>query len=185
MATEDQAIKVLVELTRLQNPFASISPQNGRFLSILVRATKAKSVLEIGTGNGFSSLFLGYALKDTGGKLLTIEIDPNRVAIAKENIKRAGLDDVIEITQGDAHQIVPKLDEEFDFIFLDADHRNNHKYLDELLPKLRVGGLLLADDQILLARQTIEYTDRVRKDPNLISVLVPIDDGVEMTYKRK
>jgi len=176
---------VLIELFRSQNPFWNINPHNGMFLGILVRAMKAKAVLEIGTSNGFSALFLGFALKDTGGKLLTIDIDPNKIAIAKENIKKAGLDDVIEVMQGDAHQIVPKLNKEFDMIFLDADHLNNNTYLDELLPKLRVGGLLLTDDQTYFARETTEFTDRIRKDPNLISVLVPIDDGVEMTYKRK
>ncbi|MCK9378110.1 MAG: class I SAM-dependent methyltransferase [Syntrophobacterales bacterium] len=118
---------------------------HGRLLRILAENAKAKNVVEIGTGNGYSALWLCLGLKTTGGKLITHEIEHKQVLLARANFKRAGVEDLVTVVEGDARETVTQLKEPIDILFMDAEG-DNMDYLNQLLPLVRPGGLILADN---------------------------------------
>ena len=104
--------------------FRNVEPEMAELLSLLVAATGARRVLEIGTSNGYSTVWLADAVDQTGGRLLSVEIDPERTALAKANLERAGLDGPTELRTTDAAELLPELeDESVDLVFLDAERR--------------------------------------------------------------
>lgn len=122
----------------------NVPPEDGRALRILTEAVQAKHVVEIGTSNGYSGIWICLALRKTGGKLVTHDIDEGRASKARENFKRAGVSDMITLVMGDAHETVKKIKEPIDILFLDADKEGYKDYLEKLLPLVRPGGLILA-----------------------------------------
>ena len=181
----EQYQSVLKRLEQTAREFTNIAPENGTFLSILVQGIKAKSVLEVGTSNGYSAIWFGAVLKETGGKLTTIEIDPSRAEMAKANLNEAGLGDVVEVRLGDAVWEIQVCDSTFDFVFLDGEKGEYLSYLKAALPKIRKGGLIAADDTTLLRHEMRDYVDFVFNTPTLQSVDLPLDDGVILSYKRQ
>jgi predicted O-methyltransferase YrrM len=147
----------------------------------MTRSMNARKVVEIGTSTGYSGIWIGLALKETGGRLTTYEIDPGRAATARENFKRAGMDDVITLVEGDAHQQVAKLEGPIDMIFLDADKEGYVDYLKKLLPKLRPGGLVLAHN-INPRMADPNYMKAITTDPNLETV---VRGGIGITLKKQ
>src|SRR5207249_303307 len=113
--------KVLREMETKGGKFLNVQRKDGQFLSLLIKATRAKNVIELGTSHGYSALWISSALQETGGKLTTIEILPERVQVAKKYLAESGLSDRVTFKEGDAHEIVPGLEEVFDFVFLNAD----------------------------------------------------------------
>ena len=140
---EKNALSVL-EYIAANQQFRNVPQHDGRLLRIMTQAMDAKHVVELGTSTGYSGIWFGLALKETGGKLTTYEIDAERAEIARTNFKRAGLDPQITLVQGDAHKEVGKLEGTIDLIFLDADKEGYIDYLNQLLPKLRKGGVIMA-----------------------------------------
>ena len=124
--------------------FANVSPDDGRLLRILVEAVGAKKVIEIGTSTGESAVWIALGLKETGGHLFTHEIDEPRAKIAQNNFKKAGVDDIITLVLGNAHETVKQYNEPIDVLFLDADKEGYIGYLEKLMPLLRPGGLVIA-----------------------------------------
>ena len=106
--------QILKRLERTAKQYTNIAPENGQFLSILTRSIHAQYVLEVGTSNGYSAIWLASALKETGGRLITLEHDPNRAKEAQSNLSEAGLADIVEIRVGDALQEIPKCDSTFE-----------------------------------------------------------------------
>jgi len=142
---EKKILSVLEDMFENQSfGMQNVPPEDGRLLRLLTEATNAKHVVEIGTSNGYSGLWFLLALRTTGGKLTTHEIDSKRAAMAQENFKRAGVDNIATIVEGDAHKEVPKLKEQIDLLFLDADKEGYSDYLNKLLPLVRPGGLIVA-----------------------------------------
>lgn len=140
---ERQALAVL-ENIRANEQFRNVPEHDGRLLRIMTQSINAQHVVEVGTSTGYSGIWFGLALKQTGGKLTTYEIDAGRAATARKNFAEAGMSDLITLVEGDAHQEVTKLEGTIDLIFLDADKEGYVDYLEKLLPKLRPGGLVLA-----------------------------------------
>lgn len=163
----------------------NITPETGRFLAILIRATGARQILEIGTSNGYSTVWLTWAAMATGGQVTTIERAVNKIAMARANLAQAHLADRVTVVQGDAHEVLAGLTGSFDFVFLDADRPNYLAYLDLLLPRLRPGGLLVTDNAVSHARELQEFLQRLKRDPTLDTVTVPVGNGEEVTYKRR
>ncbi|MBN2337667.1 MAG: class I SAM-dependent methyltransferase [Acidobacteria bacterium] len=122
----------------------NVPEADGRALYDLVVRNNYKRALEIGTSNGYSGIWIAWALSKTGGKLITVEIDPGRHREALGYFARAGLDRYIDARLGDAHEVVPALEGPFDFVFCDADKEWYTKYLEAVLPKLTVGGIFAA-----------------------------------------
>jgi predicted O-methyltransferase YrrM len=162
----------------------NITPDTGQLLRILVRATGARRILEVGTSNGYSTMWLAWAATETDGHVTTLEHLSEKVDLAQANFERSGLVPWITIRLGVALETLATLDGPFDLIFLDADRANYLAYLDLLLPLLKVGGLLVTDNVVSHADQLTEFLARLKNDPKLDSVTVPVGNGEELTYRR-
>jgi predicted O-methyltransferase YrrM len=159
--------------------------EDGRLLRVLTETTGAKHVVEIGTSNGYSAIWFCLALRTTGGRLTTYEIDPERAAQARENFKRAGVDRMVTLVEGDAHEEVTKLREPIDVLFLDADKSGYLDYLEKLLPLVRPGGLVLAHN---MSRSMADpaYLEAITSNPDLETIFLNKGyfDGIGVTLKK-
>jgi predicted O-methyltransferase YrrM len=161
----------------------NITPDTGRLLWIMIRATRATRILEIGTSNAYSTIWLADAARDAGGRVTTLEVNPGKVLLARENLARAGLTARVEILEGPATDLLGGLPGPFDFVFLDADRPNYLAYLELLVPKVVRGGLLVADNVTSHANELTYYLARVKSHPALYSVTVPVGKGEEISLK--
>jgi predicted O-methyltransferase YrrM len=161
----------------------NITPDTGSLLSILIRASRATRLLEVGTSNGYSTIWLADAARETGGQVITLELNPAKAQLARENLARAGVAGRVEILEGRAADLVSTLPGPFDFVFLDADRPNYLMYLELLVPKLTPRGLLVADNVTSHAHELGDYLARVKSHPALFSVTVPIGKGEEISLK--
>ena len=179
----EQYQPILRRLEKTAKQYTNIAPENGQFLSILIRSIQAQNVLEVGTSNGYSAIWLAAALKETGGRLVTLEFDPTRAAEAKAYLQEAGLDSIVEVRVGNALDEIPKCDTTFDLVFLDAEKDEYRRYLELALPNIRLGGLIVADDTVTMRDEMPDYIEFVFNTPTLHSVDIPLDDGVILSYK--
>lgn len=161
----------------------NITRDTGRLLWILVTATGAKRILEVGTSNGFSTIWLADAARATGGRVTTLEVNPDKTALAHANLATAGLAGVVEVIEGNAIDKLPELPGPYDIVFLDADRASYPAYLELIVPKLRTGGLLIADNATSHANEMREFLTRVKSHPQLLAVTVPIGNGEEIAIK--
>lgn len=141
---EKKILGVLSEAMRTGDVYLEVPTSDGRMLRLLTEAVGAKAVVEIGTSTGYSGLWLLLALKNTGGKLTTLEIDSGRAAQARKHFAQAGVEQNVTVVVGDAHENVKRLKEPIDVLFLDADKDGYADYLNRLQPLIRPGGLILA-----------------------------------------
>ncbi len=172
----------------------SVEPELGKFLGLLVRLTGATRVLEIGTGIGYSSIWLGEAVRATGGKVVTIDNHERTHKEVLKNLVEAGLSDVVEPLLGNAEEIVPALTDEWDIIFQDGGKYLYPLLYNELFLRLKQGGLLIADDTLFrvnpdvrkqLGVYTDEYNKRVFSDSRLYSTILPVGHGITVSLKVK
>jgi predicted O-methyltransferase YrrM len=181
---EQRILAVLDEVDRNEREMG-VSPTDGRLLRQLTEAVGAKRVVELGTSTGYSGLWFALALRTTGGHLYTHEIDSDRARVARENFKQAGVDDLITIIEGDAHQTVSQHKEPIDVLFLDADKEGYIDYLAKLLPLVRPGGLILAHNM----RQPPpdpRYVEAITTNPELDTTFVLMDGaGIGVTLKKR
>jgi caffeoyl-CoA O-methyltransferase len=165
----------------------AITADTGIFFSVLLKAIKARRILEVGTSAGFSTLWFADAMgKDHSTRVITIEMNPQKVERALKNFKEAGVDKIIEIKQGIALDLLHKLKGKFDFVFLDADKENIIRYFDIVLPMVRIGGIIAADNMLYPGHfrpAMRKYARHVHTKPNIQSVTVPIGMGEEITIK--
>ena len=161
----------------------NITRDTGRLLWILVRATRATRILEVGTSNAFSTIWLADAARATGGRVTTLEVNPDKIARARANLAGAGLADAVEIVEGPATETIATLPGPFDLVFLDADRPSYLTYLELVVPRLRTGGMLVADNVTSHASELTDYLSRVKSHPQLFTVTVPIGNGEEIALK--
>jgi predicted O-methyltransferase YrrM len=184
--TEKKILAVLKDIYDTQRRGSmSVPEDDGRILRLLVESLGAKNVVEIGTSVGYSGVWLGLGLQATGGKLTTFEIDDGRAAKARENFKRAGLDGIVTIVMGDAHETVTKLKDPIDLLFLDADKEGYLDYLNKLLPLVRPGGLIVAHN---INRQQADprYVKAITTDSNLETLFINMEvSGISVTMKKR
>jgi predicted O-methyltransferase YrrM len=156
----------------LRDMYIPVSRQDGRLLYGLARGTGARHIVEFGTSFGISTIYLAAAVRDNGGgRVETTEIEPAKCRAAAVNLRRAGLDDVTEVLEGDALQTLKAVEEPIDLVFLDG-WKNLYLAVFELLkPRLRPGALIIADNVNLT--DTKPYLARVRSDPDFFSTLLP------------
>jgi predicted O-methyltransferase YrrM len=165
---------------RLRN----LEPETAQMLAVLVRATAARRVLELGTSNGYSTLWLADAVASTGGQVTTVEIDQRRAEMAEENFARAGLAAQIDLRVEDAAAVlVASADDAWDFVFLDAERDEYVGYWPELLRSLRRPGLLAVDNVLSHAEELIEFRQLVENEPGVASAVVPTGAGVLLAAK--
>lgn len=179
------AATVLQRIRAADTGMLAVSEEDGRFLRVLVASTRAKRVLEIGGASGYSAIWMGLGLRDTGGRLVTIEYDPGRAREATANVKAAGLSDVVQVVHGDAFKEIPKLSGEFDLVFLDAWKPDYKKFFDLVFPRVVDGGLFLAHNVINKKSEMADFLQAIQVHPQAFTTIVsPGHEGISMTYKR-
>jgi predicted O-methyltransferase YrrM len=164
----------------------NVSREDGRLLRLLTETMGAKHVVEIGTSNGYSGIWFCLALQTTGGRLTTHEIDAERAALARENFRRAGVDAIVTLVEGNAHEEVTRLQGPIDILFLDADKAGYIDYLDKLLPLVRPGGLVLAHN-MQPGMADPKYVEAITSNPGLETIFLNKSwvGGVGVTLKKR
>lgn len=163
----------------------AISEEDGRFLRLLIASTGRKRALEIGGASGYSAIWMGEALRVTGGHLVTIEYDPVRARELADNIKKAGMTDVVQVVAGDAFKEIPKLPGTFDFVFLDAWKRDYKRFFDLVMPRLDKGGLFTAHNVINKRGEMPDFLNAIEHNPALWTAIVaPANEGISISWKR-
>jgi predicted O-methyltransferase YrrM len=167
-------------LRRLRN----VEPETAELLGVLVRAMGAKRVLEIGTSNGYSTIWLGDAAEAVGGSVVSVEIEAERTAQALDNVTQAGVKDAVELrTQDAAEALASFADGAFDLIFLDAERTEYTGYWPELTRVLRPSGLLVVDNTLSHAKELVDFSELVYSDESVTSTLVTVGAGVLLIVK--
>jgi predicted O-methyltransferase YrrM len=183
----DPAIaKLLAGIRAADKGQLAVSEEDGRFLRVLVGATNARQVLEIGAASGYSAIWIGMGLRQTGGKLTTIEFDPVRAREAAANVQRAGLSDIVRVVPGDAFQEIPKVAGTFDLVFLDAWKPDYKQFFDIVFPRVNPGGLFLAHNVINKKNDMLDFLAAIEKHPMALNTTVsPGHEGISITYKKR
>jgi len=180
------AASVLNRIKAADTNLLAVSEEDGRFLRFLVVSSGAKRVVEIGGANGYSAIWLGLGLRETGGRLVTIEYDPARARDAEANVRAAGLSDVVQVVPGDAFKAVPALPGTFDFVFLDAWKKDYQRFFDLVFPRLDNGGLFVAHNVVNKASEMGDFLATLRTHPGLRSAIVsPSGEGISVSVKRQ
>jgi len=179
--TEKRILGVIEEAQRAGRVFSNVPATDGRVLRLLAEAGGARHVVEIGTSTGYSGLWFCLALEKTKGRLTTFEIDARRAAVARQHFKQAGVDHLVTLIEGDAHEKVTGIKEPIDVLFLDADKEGYLDYLEKLLPLVRPGGLILAHN----VDMADDYVRRVTGNPELETVFFMQGGGLGITLKKR
>jgi predicted O-methyltransferase YrrM len=163
----------------------AVSEEDGRFLRLLAVTSGAKRALEIGAASGYSAIWMGLAMRETGGKLVTIEYDKARASEAAANIRKAGLSDVVQVISGDAFVEIPKVAGTFDFVFCDAWKRDYQKFFAMVFPRMDKGGLFLGHNVINKRDEMPDFLKTIHTSPAVLtSIVAPSGEGVSITLKR-
>ena len=163
----------------------SLHPDAAKLLNLLAKATGAKRMLEIGTSVGYSTIHLALAAEETGGHLTTLELMPAKYETAKANLLRAGLSDVVTQHLGDALLIIPTLPGPYDLVFLDPEKELYEQAWNHFSDKVRVGGVVIADNLTSHADDLSGYVAMIQNDARYETVTVPIGLGLEISYRRR
>lgn len=162
----------------------AISEEDGRFLRVLVATKGTKRALEIGGASGYSGIWIGQGLRQTGGRLITIEYDPVRAKEAAAHIEQAGLSDIVQVIHGDAFVEIPKLQGTFDMVFLDAWKKDYKAFFELTFPSLDPGGVFLAHNVVNKRDEMGDFFDAINLAPGAWStVIAPSGEGISLTYK--
>jgi caffeoyl-CoA O-methyltransferase len=182
--TAPEFARLLQQIRAADRDHLAVSEEDGRFLRVMVAASGAKHVLEIGGAYGYSAIWMGLGLRQTGGRLTSIEYDPARARIAAENIRKAGLSDIVTVVPGDAFGQIPRLDGDFDFVFLDAWKRDYKKFFDLVMPRLTPGGLFLAHNVVNKRSEMRDFLEAIQASPSVFTTIVtPSGEGMSVSYK--
>ena len=178
--------KLLQQIKAADTDLLAVSEEDGRFLRVMIASSGATRALEIGGANGYSAIWIGLGLRQTGGHLTTIEFDPARAKTAGENIRRAGLGDVVTVVPGDAFTEIPKLSGEFDFVFLDAWKRDYKRFFEMVFPRLRTRGLFLAHNVVNKQSEMPDFLGAIQNNPAVMTTIVrPSGEGMSVSVKLK
>lgn len=198
-AQEDDLLKEIVKDTGEKKiPLIQVSPDNGKFLYMLIKMINAKRVLEIGTLAGYSTIWMARALPEDG-KVITLEVSKEHADFALGNFKKAGLENKIELVFGKAMDSLDRLlkntseKNKFDFVFIDADKENSSAYFDNAIEMTNKGGIIATDNTLkngnVIKKDADEgtkgiqvYNKKVANDPRVESLLVSISDGLTISW---
>ena len=177
-------IRLLREIKTADTDQLAVSEEDGRFLRVMTASSGAKQALEIGTAFGYSAIWIGLGLRQTGGRLTTIEFDPARAKKAADNIRRAGLADVVTVVAGDGFKEIPRLQGTFDFVFLDAWKRDYKRFFDLVFPRMKPGGLFLAHNVVNKQSEMRDFLSTIQNSPSVFTTIVtPSGEGMSVSYK--
>ena len=162
----------------------NLDPETARLVSILVRSGGRRRLLEVGTSNGYSTTWLAWAARATGGRVTSIDRSAEKHAEADANLRRAGLRDLVDLLPGDATEVVASLPGPFDLVLFDADRTSAPAQLADLLPRLAPGALVLADNALSHPAEIAGYLAAISARPEFDHVVVPIGKGLSVAYLR-
>jgi predicted O-methyltransferase YrrM len=181
-----QVSKLLSDIRQADKGQLAVSEEDGRFLRLLVASSGSQRALEIGAASGYSAIWIGLGLRETGGRLTTIEYDAQRASEAKANIARAGLSDIVRVVSGDAFKAIPAIEGEFDFVFLDAWKRDYQRFFDLVFPRMPEKGLFVAHNVLNKKDEMGDFLETIGSHPRLLTTIVaPSGEGVSVSLKRK
>ncbi len=179
-------LDVLSEIKAHDEAHDAVSEEDGRFLRMLVATRRARRVLEIGSASGYSAIWIGLGLRETGGELVTIEYDAARAREATANIARAGLSDIVRVVTGDGFAEIPRLTGTFDVVFLDAWKRDYLRFFDLAFPRVTPGGLFVAHNVVNKKDEMTDFLTAIDTRSDAWSTIVsPSFEGMSVTYKRR
>lgn len=179
--------ETLRQLEETKDDFWNISRKTGDFIEFLVKISNAQNVLELGTSNGYSGLRIALALKETGGKLTTVEYWEKRRSVAVENFKKCNVDDIITAKLGSALPVIQEelQNEIFDFVFIDANKAGYIKFFEAVHPLLKVGGIIVADDVLSHCEQVKPFVETITHREDYSAQILNLPDGVLIARKNK
>ncbi len=166
--------------------FRNVEPPTAELLGVVIRATGAERLLELGTSNGYSTIWLADAAQSNGGRVVTVDTDATRTELARGHVASVGLADVVELRTQDAGlMLAESADAAWDFIFLDAERPFYAGYLPDLMRVLAPRGLLAVDNVISHEHELTEFTALIEAEPSLAQTVVMIGAGVRLAVKAR
>jgi predicted O-methyltransferase YrrM len=185
-AVEPNVTRLLAEIKKKDTGQLAVSEEDGRFMRLMIATSGAKKALEIGGASGYSAIWIGMGLRMTGGRLVTIEYDAVRAKELAENVRRAGLSDIVQVVSGDAFEQIPKVQGTFDFVFLDAWKKDYKRFFEMVYPRLDPRGLFLAHNVVNKRDEMGDFLDVVLKHPALWTTIVsPSGEGMSVSMRVK
>lgn len=172
----------LKELEKTRKNFWNVSVDTGKFLNLLVKTKRPKQILELGTSNGYSTIWLALAARELNAHITTIEYWPERVEMAKNNLTECNLNDYITFFQGKVHLKLPELKTKYDFVFIDACKEEYIQYIKILETMLKEESIIISDNIESHRAQLTNFLEYMEKNPNFENVFLPLGDGVLMSY---
>jgi predicted O-methyltransferase YrrM len=164
--------------------FRNVEPPTAELLGVLIRATGAHRILELGTSNGYSTIWLADAAEATGGAVVSVDVDAARTELARENLRGVGLEQRVELRTEDAALTLERSrDVEWEFIFLDSERPAYTSYVRDLMRTLAPSGLLAVDNVESHAHELVEFTELIEAEPELTQTVVPIGAGVRLAAR--
>ncbi|HEU0026648.1 MAG TPA: class I SAM-dependent methyltransferase [Ktedonobacterales bacterium] len=152
-------------------------------LALWIRSSHRRSVLEIGTSNGYSTLWLAWAVQPAGGRVTSIDRSAAKHALADANLREAGLRDVVELAWGEGAEVIARLDGPFDAVFFDADRYSAPAQLELLMPKLAPDVLLFADNARSHPQEIAGYLAAVKALSGFVNTIIPVGKGLSVAYR--
>lgn len=184
-----------------ENKVPIVQKETGKFLELMVQIKKPKKILELGTAIGFSSILMYEASQDKNVDIVTVERDEKMIEYAKANIEKFNLQDHIKIKEGDCLEVLEKLDDKFDLIFMDAGKGHYNHFLPHCLRLLKEDGIIVADNvlfrgmvaskelvkrrKITIVKRMKTYLEMVNSSDDLITSVIPMGDGIAVTTRRQ
>jgi caffeoyl-CoA O-methyltransferase len=159
----------------------AVARSTGQFLFAFVAAQWDCEVLEVGASRGYSSIWLGAGVRHLGGHLTSLESDPRKIEVWRANVAEAGLEEWVDLIEGDASETIPAIEDVFDIVFLDAEKEDYEELFHQARRKLEPGALVVADNVLSHEGVLGAYVRARQSDPTLESVTVPLDRGLELS----
>lgn len=181
-----QKLKQLEEFNEAHPYMWNIPHEVGHFLNQLIKSTKRKKAIEVGTSNGYSAIWFSEALTKNDGRLITIERSKEKIKLAKSNLKEVGFEKIVEVKEGNAQEILPGLEEEFDFVFIDTDKSRYVDWIKILEPKLKSGAIVVADNRDAYSgvKSYLKYMKNSSKFTTFrAQIRQSQDDALEVSWK--
>jgi predicted O-methyltransferase YrrM len=161
--------------------FRNVEPDTAELLGVLIRATGARRILELGTSNGYSTIWLADAAQATGGRVVSVDVDAERTELARQNLVAAGLAECVELRTQDAGAILAEApDGAWEFVFLDAERPAYFGYLPDLVRTLAPSGVLAIDNVTSHAHELANFTELIEREPRLTQTVVPVGAGLRL-----
>jgi predicted O-methyltransferase YrrM len=180
---EQRGIENDARATERSRMMLNLEPASAQLVSILVRASGVTRAVEVGTSNAYSTIWLAWSLAPAGGRIISVDRNPDKHALARENLRRAGFLDVVELRTGDATEIVRELAGPFDLVFLDADRRKFPEIMEVLLPKIAKRALVIADNVHSHPEEIAGYLKLISSLPDFQHTTVPVGKGLSIAFR--